>query len=96
MRRFEISEQFFVISSDHLNEVGTNIYGFSVQKEGLVDCGNFTPELLKGIEGNGVYVCVENSDRSIVIRQDATGCFGIYVYREEGYFALSNSFYELF
>ena len=96
MRRFEMSEQFFVISSDRLNEVRTNMYGFSVQKEGIVDYYNFTPELLRGLDGNGVYVCVENLDQSIVIRQDAAGCFGIYVYRKEGYFALSNSFYELF
>lgn len=96
MQRYQIDRQFFVISSDRLDEVKSYIYGFSVQDDGIVDYSNFTPELLKGLRGNGGYVSVEVDCDLITIRQDAIGCFGLYLYQEEGYFALSNSFYELY
>ncbi len=92
---FSPQDHFFIIDSQDLASVKTSIYGFSVQDSGIYDRHNFTDEVINGLDGNGVYVCVERSGDEIVIRQDFSGSYGLYLYKQDGHFVLSNSFLYL-
>lgn len=47
------------------------------------------------IESPGCYVQTIVDENKIVIKQDYFGCYGLYLYKEEEYFAISNSFIYL-
>ena len=54
-----------------------------------------TTEAIAGLDGRGCYVYVEVKDDKITIKQDLNGSWGIYLFRHDDYFALSNSFFRL-
>ena len=92
---FDIEREFFLIDSEHLDEVETRFYGYSIQRSGIYEEDNLTDEVIEGLDGRGCYVYVEVKDGHISIRQDFCGCYGIYMFRQGEYFALSNSFLRL-
>lgn len=47
------------------------------------------------MDGTGSYVYVDASDDEISIYQDYLGSYGLYLFQEEDYFAISNSFLKL-
>ena len=73
----------------------TKFYGFSIQKNCIYENYNFTAEAENGLDGLGVYVYVKVSSEEITIKQDAIGCYGLFLYSCDDYFALSNSFLML-
>ncbi len=87
---FDAENAFFVIDSESLSEVSTRLYGYTIINDTLIedgpDLGNAQPV------GDGAYVYVYRKGDRITITQDYIGSFGIYLFREQGYFALSNSF----
>ncbi|MBQ4495813.1 MAG: hypothetical protein II968_08595 [Selenomonadaceae bacterium] len=92
---FDVEKEFFLIDSDNLLQVRSKLYGYSIQRTGIYEDDNLTPEAIAGLDGRGCYVYVEAKDDKITIKQDLNGCWGIYLFRHGDYFALSNSFFRL-
>ena len=92
---FDVEKEFFLIDSDNLAEVKTRLYGYSIQATGIYEQDNLTEDAVKNLDGRGCYVYVEARDGQITIKQDLNGCWGIYLFRQGDYFALSNSFFRL-
>lgn len=92
---FDVEKEFFLITSDNLASVQTKFYGYSIQRTGIYEEENLTPEAVANLDGRGCYVYVEVKDGKITIKQDLNGCWGIYLFRHGDYFALSNSFFRL-
>lgn len=86
-------ENFFVIDSERLNEVTSKWYGFSVVNNKLVQCETELEESMPA--GEGAYIYIKRKDHHVWIFQDFIGSYGIYVYRDGDFFALSNSFIYL-
>ena len=86
-------DEFFIIDSNNFNSVESRLYGFSILNNNVVqneDVDDNT-ELL----GFGSYVHIKNLKDKISIHQDLNGCWGLYIYRNGNYFAISNSFFKL-
>ena len=92
---FDVEKEFFLIDSDNLSRVHSKLYGYSIQRTGIYEQDNLTPEAIAGLDGRGCYVYVEVKDGEITIKQDLNGCWGIYLFQHGNYFALSNSFFRL-
>ena len=95
MNFFNAKNEFFVIDSDNLNNTTSKLYGYSIQKTGIYDAESFTKEQVDGLDGHGCYIYVDVTDDAINIHQDFNGCYGLYLYRKDDYFAISNSFFRL-
>lgn len=81
----------FYIDSGHLDNVESGLYGYMIQ-----DDGEITMDQAHVTENRtGCFVYVKAEGNLITIKQDFFGSFGLFVYREDGYFALSNSLYLL-
>lgn len=90
-----IKDNFFIIDSNNLEEIHSHMYGFSVSKKGILT-NNYYKKLgcYEEPDPMGVYVMIRKIEDEIIINQDFSGNFGIYIYenKNSGYFALSNSF----
>lgn len=95
MNYFDVEKEFFLIDSDNLQNVETKLYGYSFQESGIYENDNLNEAAVSGLNGCGVYVYVEVNDGKITIQQDFNGSYGIYLFRQGSYFALSNSFLRL-
>lgn len=86
-------DAFFVLDSDHLEEAGSALYGFAF-RDGMI-CERV--EDLNGgePEEDGAYVYIRREGSRITVTQDYAGSFGLYLFRKDGWFALSNSFLML-
>ena len=85
-------EEFFVISSDNLDNTISKLYGYICQN-GIVTNDNV--KKVEPISPNGTYVYVKRTGNTINITQDFAGCYGLYLYKDNEYFAISNSFLYL-
>lgn len=83
-------DEFFIIDSDDLDCVEEKLYGF-VLSDGRV-CYDANVE---NLTGEGTYVLIKVSNSQITVHQDFNGSYGLYVYNEDGNFAISNSFLHL-
>ncbi|MBD3879894.1 MAG: hypothetical protein SR1Q5_09515 [Quinella sp. 1Q5] len=92
---FDVEKEFFLIDSDNLATVQTKFYGYSIQQSGIYEDDNLTAEAIANLDGRGCYVYVEVKDEQITIKQDLNGSWGLYLFRHDTYFALSNSFFRL-
>lgn len=94
MSEFEdiFGEEFFVIDSNNLNNIKSRLYGFIVSDNQIIQ--NEDIDLIKDISGLGSYIYIDNKE-DISIYQDYNGCYGLYFYKNEEYFAISNSFVKL-
>ena len=93
MERIDINDEFFIIDSDNLDFAENRLYGFSLADGEIVqndDLNNYD-----GLEDNGAYVLIQRDNDEIRISQDYIGSYGIYVYSQGDYFAVSNSFIRL-
>ena len=96
MTEFEklTKNQFFVIDSENLNTVKSRLYGFAVHEGEFVQNQDLKKDLnLAGGRGTFVYVKVDSN--KITIEQDYNGCYGLFLFRDGDYFAISNSFWKL-
>lgn len=89
LRNFNPNEAFFIIDSDNLQNVASALYGFCITDDLITDkleaLGDTEPK-------GGAYILIKRNENTITIKQDWTGAYGIYLYREGDYFALGNSF----
>ena len=84
-------DKFFVIDSKSIDLVKDGLYGFVVSPAGIFDSDNFSELNDEYVTGNGTYILIKNYADRILITQDFNGSWGIYYYRSDNYFALSNS-----
>ena len=92
---FDVEKEFFLIDSNNLSQVRPRLYGYSIQRSGIYEDDDLTPEAIAGLDGRGCYIYVDVKGGEITIKQDLNGCWGIYLFRHGDYFALSNSFFRL-
>ena len=92
---FDVEKEFFLIDSENLSNVRPRFYGYSIQRDGIYEEENLTPEAISNLDGRGCYIYIDVKDNEITIKQDLNGCWGIYLFRYGDYFVLSNSFFRL-
>ncbi len=94
---FSVSDHFFVIDSDSLKSVGSRLYGYYMNRDSVVENDDITCEedFPDAFSSGGLYTAVKRSGDEITIYQDYNGSYGLYLYRDGSYFALSNSFLYL-
>lgn len=92
-RNFDPTESFFVIDSEHLDHVKTKLYGYCIQHSAIIE--SETDLDGEAVTGEGAYIYVKREENRIIIQQDFIGCWGLYLFRDGDYFALSNSFIML-
>ena len=88
-----MDSQFFIIDSNNLDEIQSELFGFSLNYGKII----FDKDLTDNIElnGEGTYVRILKKENSIEISQDFTGSYGIYLYKNNDCFVVSNSFLKL-
>lgn len=77
-------ENRFIIDSS--NYIDTKLYGYMITDDGKI-IENYNGKNTR----NGCFCLIINKNNNIDIYQDYYGCFGIYLYEKENYFALSNN-----
>lgn len=90
-----IKENFFIIDSNQLDIVESHMYGYSINKNGIL-----TDNYYKNLgyydepDPQGTYAMVRKIGNEIKINQDFCGSYGIYIYQNKktDYFVISNSF----
>ncbi len=92
--KFDPASQFFVIDSNNRHDVETHLYGYAVSENKIIQNKELADFDMDKVY-SGSYVYVRKDASSIVIKQDFTGCYGVYLYKDKDYFAISNSFYML-
>lgn len=90
---FNVEDAFFVIDSDNLQTVTTKLYGFAIINSMLIE--DSVDVSADALTGEGAYVFIERVNNNIFIKQDFTGSYGVYLFKEKNYFAISNSFIYL-
>lgn len=86
-------KEFFIIDSDNLDCVKQRLYGYSLKDYEIIQNENIDESI--SLDGFGAYIYVDVDENHIRISQDFNGCYGIYVFRNGDYFAISNSFVKL-
>lgn len=90
---FDPSDYYFVIDSNNFGSAKDALYGYCVFDDGVAT--TVCDLLDRSPNGSGTYVLIRRAEGTITIEQDYLGSFGLYLYRQGGYFALSNSFFYL-
>lgn len=86
-------DEFFIIDSNNLDRVNEKLYGFVVGKHKIFfNHNNLNDE---NLTGDGTYLYLKVTENEITIYQDFKGSFGLYIYDDGNYFAISNSFLKL-
>lgn len=88
-----ITNEFFIIDSENLNSINSRLFGFSIYDGNIV----YDKDLNDNIQlnGDGTYVRILNAQNKIQISQDFNGNYGIYLYKHQDIFVVSNSFLKL-
>lgn len=86
------SDEFFIIDCNNLDSVKSKLYGFSICNGEIIFNHDIVENKLNGL---GTYICIEKNNNSISISQDNNGNWGLYIFKDENYFAISNSFLKL-
>ena len=84
--KFDPKKAFFLLDSENLDRVESAFYGFTLEN------GTVTQDPRGPLTGDGAYLSVVRSGDTITVSQDFLGCWGLYLFEAEGYFALSSSF----
>lgn len=87
----KLNDYFFTFDSDCFDEIKSKVYGYTICKENnTIKISNET----NGVIG-GCYIIVERNGDTVKIKQDELSSQYIYYYNDSGYWAISNSFYNL-
>jgi len=91
MKNSKLNEYFFVFDSDNFDKIEPKVYGFTLSEtDGKLFVSNKTENVI-----GGCYISVERKNDEVCIKQDELSSLYIYYYNKDGYWAISNSFYEL-
>ena len=88
-----LKNEFFIIDSYNLDGIDSNLYGYILNSDGLITNENISSDLK--LDSQGAYVFVKRDGDEIRIYQDFIGSYGLYIFKKEDYFAISNSFLKL-
>lgn len=93
MSEFEelFKDELFVIDSNNLNSYEKNFYGYAIVNNKII----FEIDDFDLLDGTGAYIAIQETEDNITILQDFNGSYGLYLYQDDDYFALSNSFMKL-
>ena len=91
-KNFDPDKAFFVIDSDNLQNVRSALYGFCIIDDMITDK---LESLADAEPSGGAYIHIKRNADTIIIKQDFIGTYGVYLYQDGDYFALSNSFIYL-
>ncbi len=86
-------DEYFIISSDNLDKIKPKLYGFALYDGKIISDLTISNE--DSLTGHGTYIWVKKEDDIVTIYQDFNGCYGLYLFRKDDYFAISNSFLKL-
>ncbi len=88
-----LSDHYFCIDSNNLDVVKNHLYGYAFYQGCIIEHDHMSGFSLDEIHGGlyGAYVCVSVENDEVVLYQDYLGAFGIYLYRDGDYIAISNS-----
>lgn len=86
--KFNLEKEFFIIDSNNLEKVKDKLYGYSVNNGQVITNENACKE---NITSEGAFVSISNTNENLIIKQDYLGSYGIYIYQQNDYFAISNS-----
>jgi hypothetical protein len=90
-----IEENFFIIDSNNLENIVPHLYGYIISNKGILT-DNYYKEKGKyeNPSAQGVYIMIRIHKNKIIINQDYSGSFGLYIYEnvKSNYFVISNSF----
>lgn len=86
-------DEFFVIDSNNLNNIEDKLYGFMLNGGKVIQNDNLSE--MEEITTDGTYVYIKNDLNHLTIFQDYGGNYGLYIFKDENYFAISNSFLKL-
>lgn len=85
-----INDNFFYICSDNLENVKPRLYGFVVNNNVLHI--NSTANIYCSQFSIGTYVNIYVTPETITVQQDYNGAYGVFIYKDRDFFAISNSF----
>ena len=86
---FQPEQSFFFLDSRNCADTVSALYGYCII-DGVI-CNRYEDLSGRQPTGAGAYVLITAEDGQITVQQDIIGCYGLYLYRKDGYFALSNS-----
>lgn len=85
-----INDNFFVISSDNIESVVPKFYGYALTDDEFIWHGDVR-DCFVDKKASGLFINIIKNNNSIYIQQDYWGNFALYLYRDNNYFAISNS-----
>lgn len=88
-----IQDNFFIVTSDNCKETKSKIYGYAIDKDQILINSQINCDLQN--DCYGCYVNVQKLQNYLKISQDYFGSYGLYLYKQDNYWALSNSFLYL-
>lgn len=91
-----LDDYYFVIDSENL-DLNSKLYGFTIINDKIITNKNLHSIVISENEDtDGCYVFVNRkSEDELIISQDFIGSYGLYLYQNKDYFAISNSFLKL-
>ena len=90
-----LDQNFFVISSDNFNSIKDSFYGYAFVDNKLFI--NYYPHKSNlPVDSVGVFINIKREKNKIYIQQDILGLYKLYIYEYNNYYAISNSFYNLY
>ncbi|RAP52096.1 MAG: hypothetical protein BZ137_09255 [Methanosphaera sp. rholeuAM130] len=93
MHNNNIDNNFFIIASDNLEEVTSQLYGYILVDNEIITKSSLNDDVK--LPKNGCYVNIRVKEDEIEIAQDINASYGLYLYQNQDYFAISNSFLYL-
>lgn len=88
-----LENEFFIIDSNNL-DVETKLYGYIITENSIIT-NKDVPFDEEYDEMGGSYVYLLNDNDELIIKQDIWGSYGLYLFKKDNYFAISNSFLKL-
>ena len=85
-------DEFFVIDSNNIDSIKSRLYGYALSNEEVIED---VSDIKDGVTGEGAYVYIDVNEDNVSIYQDFNGSYGLYLFRKDDYFAISNSFLKL-
>lgn len=85
-----VNNNFFIITSDNYASITSKFFGYAILDNGI-NIGHLNQQKLLDKRTPGIFVNILANDTSIIIQQDYFCGFGLFIFREKNYWALSNS-----
>lgn len=88
------NQDYFIITSDIYQDFGSRFYGWAITDDKIfIHCMPDTQ--LLPLSTYGIYVNIVDKCDAIIIQQDFYNCYGLYIFKQGKFWAVSNSFYHL-